>query len=232
MHEAVLARAAMPPSVVCLGLLLRPYSIGHAVLLIRDNLIDAEPDLPHLAQAVLICCQSWRENERMQFDRWLNFKLWIWKRRIRRQMTEDRRQNPSSVLRPLSSELAVFRSYLEAGNAEFRISDAPRPEYSTSPRMPGSPFMLRLQQWLMTHFGLSEEAAWDYPLALAKMRWCAHWEQEGGLDIYNEHDAEFDRYVAEQEAKGAEALEVISNQKAGVISPEPDTSHNQPSAER
>lgn len=249
----------MPQPVVCLGMLLRPYSIGHHLLLIRDGLLESEPDLPHLAQAVLICCQTWRENERMGFDALLDLKLWIWRRRIRsnvRRSTSNAQRSMGAAPLPLGvgswklkvgsyleSQLAIFRAYIESGNAEFRISDAPRAEALSSPRLPGSPFILRLQQWLMTELGLSEEAAWDYPIALAKMRWCAHWEQEGGLDVYNEHDAEFDRYVAEQEAKGQQSLEsnVLSPESATTQDtrhktqdcfPEPDSSHNQPSAER
>ncbi len=53
----------------------------------------------------------------------------------------------------------------------------------------------------MSHLRLTESQAWDYPLGLAKMRWACHWEQESGLDIYNAHDAVFDAFVREQEAK-------------------------------
>lgn len=66
--------------------------------------------------------------------------------------------------------------------------------------MPGAPFLLRLYQFLVTHLGVSEAAAWDYPYGFAKMQWQTYWESEGGLDLYNAHEAEFDAYVAQQEA--------------------------------
>jgi hypothetical protein len=101
-------------------------------------------------------------------------------------------------------ELEVFAKYRLEGSLEFPPSNVLHPHAGPPPRLPGCPMLLRLQQFLMLEFGLSESEAWDYPLGLAKMRFAAFWEQEGSFDIYNQHDADFDAFVAEQERKGAE----------------------------
>jgi len=207
--------------VVCLGLLLRPFSLGHLLRLEREQctLLAPETSEPskHLPAAVLICCQSWSEAHSMRHDRLLSLKLWLWHFRVKR-LSKRTRPSPSpspvgrerAGVRAVSSyfeeELAKFRNYIKEGSLEFKPSDAPRADRST-PRLPGAPFILMLQQWLMTEFRLREPEAWDYPFGLAKMRWAAHWEQQGGLDLYNAADASFDAYIAREEAKGAELLE-------------------------
>jgi hypothetical protein len=196
MHEAALALAALPAPTVVFGMLLRPYSLGHELFLIREQnpiaLGTCKVEREHLALAVLICCQSYEEAKRTAFDPLIRLKLWLWKRRTRHC--------------DFKTELAAFREYQKQGSLEFPVSDVVRPDRKPSSRAPGTPFILRLHQWLIEHLRLTEVQAWDYPLGLAKMRWACHWEMEGGLDIYNAHDAEFDRFVSEQEAKGQEAL--------------------------
>lgn len=198
MHEPLLAQAALPAPRVVLGMLLRPYSLGHDVWLVREG-SQLHPDstrqatLPDLFRAVLICCQTWEESKAMPFDWFAGLKLWLWRKRLGRKID-------------FLAELASFREYQTFGSLEFPLSDVAQPSRGPAPRAPGSPFVLRLHQWLMQHHRLTESEAWDYPLGLAKMRWACFWESEQGLDVYNAHDAEFDAFVAEQEAKGKESL--------------------------
>ncbi len=205
MHEPLLALAALPaPTIVC-GLLLRPFSLGHQLYLIREQVV-LDPEnrragvsaIPALLSAVLICSQTWDESRRMTSDRLLPFKLWLWKRRLRRIADTPTPRHTDSYY---PAQLAAFVLYLEAGALEFPLSDIARPDRPSVSRSPGCPFLLRLHSWLMSELRLTESQAWDYPLGLAKMRWACHWEQESGLDVYNAHDAVFDAFVAEQEAK-------------------------------
>lgn len=218
MHDAVLAQAALPAPAVVLGMLLRPYSLGHELWLVREESPflfgnAGDPRLKTaLPAAVLICSQSWNELSVMRRDWLLSLKLWVWRRRINRisyansrefsPRKKNRRELASIRVKPyLEAELAKFIAYREAGLQEFPLSDIARSDRGPSPRQPGAPFILSLQQWLMLKFRLSEAEAWDYPAGLAKMRWAAYWESEGGLDIYNAHEAEFDEFVARNEAK-------------------------------
>lgn len=194
MHAAALARAALPAPTVILGMLMRPYSLGHELYLIREgsplvgDSIFADVNFGHLRTAVFICCQTWDENRRAPFDMLIKFKLWLWERRIKKAV--------------LPIEIEKFRAYRREGSQEFPPSDIVRPDREQG-RLPGAPFLLRLQQWLMLRLGLSESAAWDYPYGLAQMRFAAYWEDEGCYEVKNEHEAEFERFIAEQEAKGA-----------------------------
>lgn len=192
MHERLLSEAARPDPKVVLGMLLRPYSLGHELWLAKfgNPLSDSDKATPtQLSEAVLVCSHTWRQMDRLPWDPIINLKLWIWKRRSRHL--------------DFKSELAKFTSYRTKGSLEFQLSEITDPSRGSS-RLPGTPFLLRLQQWLMLTFRLSEAESWDYPYGLAKMRWACFWEQEEGLKVYNAHDAEFDRFVEEQEKKGRE----------------------------
>ena len=193
MHEAALARAALPAPTVCLGMLLRSYSLGHELWLIRESNSVLRGTHDGLPAAVLICCQSWNQLQTMRSDPLLGLKLKVWGWRTRRARLN------------IETELAKFNAYREEGLLEFPISQVPRSDRGPAPRLPGTPFILRLQQWLMVHLRLSEDEAWDYRVGLAKMRWAAHWEQEGGLNVYNAYEAEEDAFIAYWESKGGPA---------------------------
>ena len=84
MHEPLFARAARPAPAIVLGLLLRPFSIGHATLLHREDnpLAEGFESTPEqLAEAALICSQTWAESLKMPFDPLISLKLWLWRRR-------------------------------------------------------------------------------------------------------------------------------------------------------
>lgn len=202
MHEAALARAARPTPAVILGLPLKPYSLGHELSLIRENNPLHELDTAsagQLAEAVWICSCSWKE---LSGSDWLiGLKLWIWRQRMRLRKFE------------FDKELANFIVYRQLGSIEFPIAEAVSTSgaVESQPRTPGAPFLLRLQQFLMIQFRLSENQAWDYPLGMAKLRWCAFWEEQAGLKIYNREDAAHDAFVMEQEALGKEQLEAKQN---------------------
>lgn len=195
----------MPAPAIVLGMLLRPYSIGHELCLLRygNPLAEGNESTPNqLSRAVLTCCQSWRENQRMIFDPLLSFKLLLW--RFRR--------NVSPALRKLTfqEELKTFTTYRDAGSLEFPLAEVVRPDRGPAPRPPGSPFQLRLYEFLHQRWTREDakewRTPWDYPLGLAKMRWASHWEEEGGLEVQNHFDAERDRkemeFWLEQEKEG------------------------------
>src|SRR2546421_6679103 len=93
MHEPLLAQAALPARSIILGMVLRPYSLGHELFLLREqnplatvySFGQAGQVRPQdLAQAILICCQSFSECRAMVQDRFLGLKLWVWRRRLRK----------------------------------------------------------------------------------------------------------------------------------------------------
>jgi len=209
MHEAALSRAAQPVPVVVLGMLLRPLSIGHVLQFYRDGILSGiahgSLDPTQVTNAVLICCQTWEQSSGIEHDRLLALKLWIWKKRVFRAARAHAKRKAAGLESAdyFATEAAKFNEYLSAGSTEFEVSEFHGPESSTKSRSPGCPWILRLQQWLMTHLRLTEREAWDYPYGLAKMRWACHWEQEGGINIKNEFEGTFEQYAAEQDALAA-----------------------------
>ncbi len=210
MHETLLAQAALPAQTSCLGKTLLPFSIGHLLWLYREDnpllkpTIEARSllsDTPEaLSAAVLICSRTWAQLQNLRGPI-VALELFIWKRRVSR--AARKYPGPIAGQAYFIAQAAIFKAHLQTGSAEFQLSDLARPDRAPAPRFPGCPFLLRLQQWLMIHFRLSEPDAWDYPFALAKMRWACHWEMEGGLEVYNDHDAQFDAFIAEQERQGS-----------------------------
>lgn len=209
MHEAALSRAAQPVPVVVLGMLLRPLSVGHVLQFSRDEtlsgVVHGSLDPSQVTAAVLICCQNWEQSSGIDHDRFLALKLWVWKRRVFRaaRLHEKRKSAGLESGYYFAKETAKFNQYLRDGSEEFSISDFVGNDSNSGGRCPGSPWILRLQQWLMTHLRITECEAWDYSYGLAKMRWACHWEQEGGIKIKNNHEFGLDSYAAEQDAIAA-----------------------------
>lgn len=194
MHETLLARAARPAPTIVLGLLMRPYSIGHQLLLIREGnpLAESnETDPSKLAEAALICSQSWTQVSSMPFDPLIGFKLWLWGFRVRRK------------LKFITRELQMFVDYRNSGSLAFQPSEFTDTPDSSSvkPKPPrGTPPLLILQQFLVSQLHFSDVEAWDHPYGLAMMRWQSHWEGEGAFSVYNDWDHKRNSYIAREEA--------------------------------
>lgn len=188
MHEPLLARAALPAPVRILGLVLRPYSVGHELFLIRETSEHAAPGIGELCRAVWICAHTWDENRLAYTDPLARFKLWVWRKRL-----------PKYACFP--EALSAFVRYRINGSLEFPPSEVLRTDRPGSDHLIGSPFLLRLQQFLMLELGFSESQAWDYPYGLAKCRWAAWCEEQGHLDIYNAQEEEFDAYCRRKESE-------------------------------
>lgn len=196
MHEAALAYAARPAQCVCLRLPLRPFSLGHFLLLVRDGnplvlLGQSEFDLlpenerrEALIGAVLTCNRDWRTNQKPH--RWLR----LWARFIRHC--------------DFARSTEVFRDYLAEGSKDFP-SQLPRGCDGDATYI-GAPEVLRVYQHLCRTLPPAElyaygKSAWDYPYSLGKMHLTASLEGEGKLAIYNYRDAVHDQFVDEMMAE-------------------------------
>lgn len=196
MHEAALARAAIPEPTRILRLPLKPYSLGHELaLFIRSNpfvthsqadfqkLKDTEKNAA-LLQAILVCSSSWFENQRKR----KNLRIWNFIRRF------------------CDHELAFaqFENYKAQGRLEFK-ADFPS-NSDCKIRFIGAPQALRLYQFVVKNVPAFEilrygASVWDFPYSLAMMMMQAQAEEEGNLEIYNHRQKFHDDYVAEMEEK-------------------------------
>ena len=197
MHEEILYRAACPAPAVVMGLLLRPYSLGHDLRLtgLGNPLHNSDSATPRqLSEAVLICSQGWRETERMPWDFLLSFKMWHWRRRVRVWQCKA------------ETELARFIQYRNEGSLEFPPSGVIDPSRPGGTKVAGAPFVLRLHHFLVMHLRLTEAEAWDYPLGLAKCRWGCYWEEYGDAALYNEMEASADAYARKMDAEAERSM--------------------------
>lgn len=163
-----------------LGVRLRPFCIGHRLILeaCENSLLNpfAEPSRVDLAQAVLVCSRPFDEAQPAGV---------LYRLKLIRLATRKM---------DLLSEAEKFRAYVEQG------SQFPVLKPGDGGRSPGGPFLLRLVQWIMS-IGYSEQAAWNRPLGAAVWEWATYFEDKGSLKIQNQSEADFVRWCAEQDAK-------------------------------
>lgn len=184
MQDENYLKAALPESVVCLKLPLRKFLLGHKLLLTRARspfiVGERAASFPDLMHAVLICSDTYEGGRDINHDPLARLKIWLWGKRIAKA--------------DFLTEQLQFRNYIEAGQIEPDI----RPGGG---RSPGSPWLLRLKQFLVSKCNLTESQAWNFPYSDAVWNYCAHFESEGACEVRNEHDQSFLNFVAEQEAK-------------------------------
>lgn len=196
MHEAALAAAALPAPARVLGLMLRPYCLGHELWLIRENnplavyhpvrLKIEEVTYAQLMEAALICHHRFEQVAGLNRDRFIGFKIKLWTRRTRGlELTVERER---------------YLDYRIAGTGCFPTES---PTDARAARHPGTPLILRVHQFLMLTLGLDEATAWNYPMGLAYLRFAGWLEGQGMVNVKNEFDLEFDAGYEEFEREQA-----------------------------
>jgi hypothetical protein len=187
-HEISFVDAVIQPEVRVLGLKLKPFSIGHEVLLLRGrnplviltgkqfNVFTPESQYKAIQDATLICHNSWLKNHRPQ--RGLGF----WKWRIRKM---DHGQ-----------ALVDFANYRAAGSTFPRgpSKEAVAALYKDDEpgRFLGAPFLCRLYQFIIglpdREIRIHGKTAFDFPLGLATFLYMSKLEQDGGCKIENDKE--------------------------------------------
>lgn len=188
-QEDVYCRALLPEPVVCLKLPLRPFCIGHSILLRRIRspfAIPARlPEYADLMQAVLFCAGTWEEGERINDDPLARIKIWIWNRRL------------GGV--DFDLDTLLFYNYIAQGSLAPQIN-----RNSSEGRAPGAPWEWRLKNFLVTRMGKTESEAMNFPLGRAQWEYACHYEHEEACEIKNDHDISFDEYCRERDRVDAE----------------------------
>lgn len=199
MSAAAWFEAAHPaPDVTCLGLRLRPYCLGHQILLRLQGSPLAEEQIPialledpvnafkPLALAVMICTQTYEAAQKSLRSRVVAPAfVRIWAQVVRARMMRPR------------AELAKFHRYRTAA---LWIPDVPDTNKPGKTRSLSSPWELRYLAALQSIFGYTESQALNMPLSRATALYTAWLEQEGKLDL-DQHDELFDA-LEEFEAEG------------------------------
>lgn len=184
--DAAWLNAAIPDAPpVILGLRLRPYTLGHELLLHKVEspfVAGTEFGFADLAIAVLICSQDFHAARRSISSRWLNFFLWAWKLRMRR-----------------------CNAFVDAGRfQEYRAAGRWFPEIEipvTDAKSLTQPPEFRLASELMSKVHLSWDACMDFPLNRAHALFVALGEAKGEIKTFHEEELEA---VARMRAEVAE----------------------------
>jgi hypothetical protein len=212
MHELQFADAVQPDTCAVLKLGLRPFSIGHEILLFsRRNalLLENFDSLPAhlkraaLIQAVNVCSQTYAQNLFVPSS-------WGERRRSRKVWAKWDR-----ALRSVDWEVETrkFQDYLRAGSKGPPVE---RGEQSNG-RDPGAPFHAGLIQFLIEALRLTEAECFDYPLSLAKFHYYAAAEATGAVRIINAAEYEFEESCRLKDLEAA--------RKAGFATTEEHISH-------
>lgn len=190
MHDSAFAATARQGSAVILRLPMRPYSIGHELLLLaqqnpllyaREYFDNLSPALQRLAviRAALVCYRTWNQNQQPE----RHLRLWGW--RIRK---DD-----------FALAIAEFRNYRAAGSAcpptptkeNYKIA-AGKPDAEFGREFGGCYYAK-----LVAHFSrggmfsaLGHETAFDVPLGFANYVYLSELELDGMALIENEREAQ------------------------------------------
>jgi hypothetical protein len=219
LHEFVFSDVSCPDRHVILQLPLREFCIGHRLIFLKQRnplLWQSEQDfnaLPFdkqvfwLIESVYTCAQSYAYRKRLESGDasrleiwWHNFKVSAWHRRWKRRKTDW----------PL--EIAKFKNYLAASRVitdfKEKLEGFPfipiQPNPDAKGRELGSPYDAALIQFLISS-GLcpNEAAAFEYPLARARVHYLTHLEQEGNLRVMNAFEIEFEEESARLDLEAA-----------------------------
>ncbi len=164
-------KAERPEPPRCIGLKLRPYSLGHHVSLraYDSTLLSGEPPLyTDLVLAVFICSQTWAgwQEWKQSWKFPVFLKIWGWRNRAFN----------------VEAEAKVFMDYIAAGEA------CPEANVPANARSLEAAWESRLKMFLIRELRMSHEEAMDYPLALAWQDYTAFGEESGRLKLLSDAD--------------------------------------------
>ena len=185
MHESIFSAAAYAEGATVLRLALRPYSIGHEILLWRTSNPFATygrksiMELPEGVQrqklftACFICERSWEQNHTP--FKWPLLTLFC------------RRDCVTAV------EVDKFLSYRDSASQDFPAVKQP-PVKGASYHYFGAPDLARLVLFMCRgrlYEQLGFQTPWDAPLGLARQLYSTYLEEEQLIWIENYQDVEF-----------------------------------------
>lgn len=193
-------KVAVPEPTTLLGLRLRPFSLGHLILLHRVESVFVDggaPTYEDLAISVLICSQDWKggceifnEPDLVRFmlrwhDKLTGRDKWLVKLGLRRPTVVD-----------LESKCKEFADYLSQG---MRL-----PCYSYDPsdsRQVELPMVQMVKCRLMKEMGFSEAELMDRSWALCLWDYVTLQALNGEVKVYKRDDIQNAQAVAESIAK-------------------------------
>ncbi len=201
--------------VACLGVMLKPYAIGHELELLRlRNPFVLEPGLDRilalppeqlaeiLAAAVDVCSQT--EAERIETADLLRARvsLWNWRKAVKQFQIRAiyRKWEKTVASGDLVGEAITFWNYLCTGRTgpEYASIDDGSPTVAIG--APECAILIQYVRTLPERLVAQHGAELDYPLALARYEYATLNEQAGKVRLQPDNSQSFNDWVAEQEA--------------------------------
>lgn len=187
MSDQAFAAAVRPAPRRILRCWLRPYSIGHEILLTAETnlllfdgfrLADRGAQCYAVIRAVQICSRSWAENQLP--DRWT--RLWRWL---------IRKDDPIKAAE-------LFASYREVGSSFPAI----KPQKDSDSRELGAPLAARLLAFGGPIFG---QSVFDAPLGMLQWMYFSQAEYDDKCHIKTAWDLQLESEIAQAEREIKEA---------------------------
>jgi hypothetical protein len=218
---AAISRAALPDAHVVCGTVLRPYCIGHWLLMQRCGVSFVTDSPAHglgdLLTGVLICADTYEnfagslrrggiERAMQQWQHRLSGgSFGAIRRRLKRILAMTNASNKSAV--PTVEEIVgfnfheqcdAFQNYIDQhGGGWVRVNDWSIPSTKVPVSDKGDrtihspPFMVLLDA-LVSEVGLSESEVLNMPLPMARWRWAIHGERKDRLVLQTDETAAID----------------------------------------
>lgn len=170
--------AAIPERFRLLGQELKPFALGHLMLLRRlgnafslpQPLTFGDELVNDLILGVFVCCQTYEEATAALQDPRLAKTLKKWSRRLG---TFD-----------AIAKSKEFARYIAQGSTWPDLHDGEK----EASREPGAPYIQRVRIVLQAKIGLSPSEALNYPWGLAQHDYFAYWELEEKIRILNDEE--------------------------------------------
>lgn len=176
MIDKAFMQATAPGRYICLGLDLRPFTVGHMFLLRECGsayISSDSADVSDLVLSVFVCSEPHEKARRNVGAWWFPMFLMFWKLFCSRY--------------DLEAEFTKFHSYLIESNA---VPEVWTPQGGDGHEC-GSPIEWRLASMLMADFGMTWAQALDTPVARANCLWAAQGDRTGRLKLTSNRMRQF-----------------------------------------
>ena len=187
--ESEWASYAFQPETTVLRLRLRPFSVGHEILLSLEKspfLFGGTFDWHDLFTAVLFCSQTFREGMALrQSPRKVQIFAYAWKWFLSGRLN-------------IISEQKAFEKYIMEGSWCPNVCE-PISGYET--RELKAPKAFRLIPFLCAYLNMSESEAMDFPMSRAQAYAAAIDDKEGKIDLEGKGEKSITKFLAELEEK-------------------------------
>lgn len=190
LNEQAFLAAAFPEPFRMLGCELRPFAVGHRMLLARlgNRLVTGSerPGVFDLLQALFVCTRDWNSANRKVRTR--AFNRWLWRIRLRLWL---RRLLVRLGILPIASAsvdafISAFADYLRAHS----IGPEMAPTSEEGAREPGTPAVQFIVVSLVAYLNHTPDEAMNEIWGRALHDVFAYWELEGRAHLVSEEERE------------------------------------------